>query len=134
MHTDRGMLACSNGTTAGLLYHLNNVLLFLSEPNNDLHRDIKSYLRSNNPLRFGRLEALTISPQDLSPSHSGAGLGWGFSRATPPVNRKRHTSSSTRSLMGKVTNVRITHIHGITNVRITHIHRITRTMKFTIEH
>lgn len=59
------------------------------------------HLRLNKPLRDVRLEALTHSPQAFSVSHSGAGLGWGFSRATPPVSRKRHTSSSTRPLQGR---------------------------------
>ena len=33
-------------------------------------------------------------------SHSGAGLGCGFSRATPPVSRNLHTLSSTLFLKG----------------------------------
>lgn len=56
-------------------------------------------LRSNKPLKFGSREALTISPHDLSLNQSGAGLACGFSKATPPVNRKRHIVSSTRPLI-----------------------------------
>jgi hypothetical protein len=61
---------------------------------------MKNKLRSRKPLRFFRLaEALTISDQDLSLSHKGAGFGYGFSKPTPPVNKKRHTSSSIKPLI-----------------------------------
>ena len=49
----------------------------------------------------GKLEARTISDQDFSVNHSGAGLGLGLSKATPPVNRKRQTSSSILPLENK---------------------------------
>lgn len=52
----------------------------------------------NQPLILGRSDALTISPQDFSLSQWGNGLEWGFSSATPPVNRNRHTCSSTSPL------------------------------------
>lgn len=48
---------------------------------------------SMKPLKGGRSEALTISPHDLSGSQSAAGLGKGFSRATPPVSKKRQSRS-----------------------------------------
>lgn len=60
-------------------------------------------LLSLNPSSNGKLEAFTISDHDLSVSHSGAGLGYGLSKATPPVSRKCHTSSST-SFLQKETN------------------------------
>lgn len=50
----------------------------------------------------GRLLALTISDQDLSVNHSGAGLGKGFSKATPPVNKKVQTSSTISPLKKKI--------------------------------
>ncbi len=56
-----------------------------------------------SPLRLVRLEARTISDHDLSVSHSGAGFGCGFSRATPPVSRKRHTASSIEPLQHEQT-------------------------------
>ena len=48
---------------------------------------------SMNPLKGGRSEALTISPHDLSGSQSAAGLGKGFSKATPPVSKNRQSRS-----------------------------------------
>ena len=53
---------------------------------------------SKNPLNAGRSEHLTISAQDLSGSQRGAGLGKGFSKATPPVRRNLHSISSTLPL------------------------------------
>ena len=47
---------------------------------------------------WGNCDARTISDQDLSVSQLGAGFGWGLCSATPPVNRKRQTLSSTSSL------------------------------------
>ena len=59
----------------------------------------KFKLRSRNPFKFlSELDDLTISDHDFSVSHSDAGFGYGLSRPTPPVNKKRHTSSSIRPL------------------------------------
>ena len=52
----------------------------------------------NHPFIFGSSEALTTSPHDFSLSQWGKGLGWGFSKATPPVRRNLHTCSSTSPL------------------------------------
>lgn len=41
-----------------------------------------------------KLLDLTISDQDFSDNHSGAGLGKGFSNATPPVSKNAKQSSS----------------------------------------
>lgn len=49
---------------------------------------------SMNPVNADNCEARTISAQDLSDSQKGAGLGNGFSSATPPVNRNLHSSST----------------------------------------
>lgn len=47
-----------------------------------------------SPLKAGSSEQRTISAQDLSDSHSWAGLGKGLPRVTPPVRRNRHSLSS----------------------------------------
>lgn len=39
------------------------------------------------------LLARTTSDQDLSVSQSGAGFGWGFSKAIPPVKKNIRASS-----------------------------------------
>ena len=46
------------------------------------------------PLNFGISLSLTNSAHDLSESHSDAGFGCGFSRATPPVSRNLQWLSS----------------------------------------
>ena len=51
-----------------------------------------------NPLKAGSCEARTISLQDLSLSQAEAGLGYGFSSATPPVSKNLHSWSSTSPL------------------------------------
>lgn len=52
-------------------------------------------LLSFSPFKLGKSEALTISDQAFSLSHSEQGFGNGLSRATPPVKRNRQTWSST---------------------------------------
>jgi hypothetical protein len=49
---------------------------------------------SINPLNAGRSEHLTISDHDFSDNQAGAGFGKGFSKATPPVSKNRHSKSS----------------------------------------
>jgi hypothetical protein len=44
---------------------------------------------------FWHIMFRTISPHDFSGSHKEAGLGNGFSKATPPVNKNLHSLSST---------------------------------------
>ena len=56
------------------------------------------YERFMKPSSARSCDARTISDHDLSESHCGAGLGCGLYSATPPVNRKRHTLSSTLCL------------------------------------
>lgn len=50
------------------------------------------------PLKAGISEQRTISAQDLSDSQVGAGFGKGFSKATPPVSKNRHSWSSSSPL------------------------------------
>jgi len=67
--------------------------------NINTRKEKKFKLRSRNPFKFlSELDDLTISDHDFSVSHSDAGFGYGLSRPTPPVNKKRHTSSSIRPL------------------------------------
>ena len=53
---------------------------------------------SIRPSKAGSCEQRTISAHDLSVSQLEAGLGKGFSRATPPVSRNRHSWSLTSPL------------------------------------
>ena len=50
----------------------------------------KIYSRSFNPASFSRLEARTISAHDFSFSQEEHGFGYGLSKPTPPVKKKRH--------------------------------------------
>lgn len=56
------------------------------------------------PWNDGSAEHRTISAQDLSVNQSDAGFGNLFSRATPPVNKKRHSCSSILPLKIQPTN------------------------------
>lgn len=55
---------------------------------------------SMKPWNAGKSQQRTISAHDLSVSQSVAGLGKGFSKATPPVSRNRHSRSSILPLYG----------------------------------
>jgi hypothetical protein len=58
------------------------------------HSPVQSKLETVENINIGKFDARTTSHQDLSDNQSGAGFGYGFSNAMPPVRRNVHSSSS----------------------------------------